>query len=125
MISEKYNLDIGINTNCIEIEKLIYMIKHKWINRVIVGLDYFDKDISKNSPVGVSSKQILDNILKIKSFGCDVSISSVYNDDLENKIKMLEWGIEHEVRIKILEIVNQKRKKYIKRILKNGKNITR
>ena len=83
MISEKYNLDIGINTNCIEIEKLIYMIKHKWINRVIVGLDYFDKDISKNSPVGVSSKQILDNILKIKSFGCDVSISSVYNDDLE------------------------------------------
>lgn len=111
MISEKYNLDIGINTNCIEIEKLIYMIKHKWINRVIVGLDYFDKDISKNSPVGVSSKQILDNILKIKSFGCDVSISSVYNDDLENKIKMLEWGIEHEVRIKILEIVNYKKEK--------------
>ena len=88
MISEKYHLDIGINTNCIEIKKLIFMIKNNWINRVIVGLDYFEGKISKNSPVGVSSKQILENILKIKKLGCDVSISSVYNDDLENKIKM-------------------------------------
>ena len=111
MISEKYHLKIGINTNCIEIEKLIYMIKQNWINRFIVGLDYFDNEISKNSPVGVSSKQILENILKIKQLGCDVSISSVYNDDLENKIKMLEWGIENNIRIKILEIVKNERKK--------------
>lgn len=109
MISEKYNLDIGINTNCIEIEKLIFMIKNNWINRVIVGLDYFDGNISKNSPVGVSSKQILENIIKIKELGCDVSISSVYNGDLENKIKMLEWGIENGVRIKILEVVKNER----------------
>ena len=111
MISEKYNLDIGINTNCIEIEKLIYMIKKHWINRVIVGLDYFDGEISKNSPVGVSSKQILNNIIKIKELGCDVSISSVYNNDLENKIKMLNWGIKNNVRIKILEIVKDEREK--------------
>lgn len=111
MISEKYNLDIGINTNCIEIEKLIYMIKKHWINRVIVGLDYFDGKISKNSPVGVSSKQILNNIIKIKELGCDVSISSVYNNDLENKIKMLDWGIKNNVRIKILEIVKDEREK--------------
>lgn len=110
MISEKYNLEIGINTNCIEIEKLIFMIKNNWINRVIVGLDYFNSDISKNSPVGVSSKQILENIIKIKKLGCNVSISSVYNNDLENKMKMLEWGIENDVRIKILEIVKNERK---------------
>ena len=41
--------------------------------------------------------------------GCDVSISSVYNGDLENKIKMLEWGIENGVRIKILEVVKNER----------------
>ena len=55
MISEKYNLEIGINTNCVEIEKLILLIKNNWINRVIVGLDYFNNDISKNTPIGLSS----------------------------------------------------------------------
>lgn len=111
MISEKYHLEIGINTNCVEIEKLVFMIKNHWINRVIVGLDYFDGEISKNSPVGVSSKQILTNILRIKELGCDVSISSVYNDDLENKIKMLNWGIKNDIRIKILEIVKDEKEK--------------
>lgn len=89
MISEKYHLEIGINTNCVEVDKLIFMIKKHWINRVIVGLDYFDGKISKNSPIGIPSKQILKNIIRIKKLGCDVSISSVYNNDLENKISYL------------------------------------
>lgn len=119
MISEKYNLEIGINTNCIEIEKLVTLIKNNWINRVIVGLDYFDSRISKNSSVGVPSKQILENIIRVKELGCDVSISSVYNNDLENKIKMLEWGIRNNVRIKIIEIVkNEKEKDTSKEFLK-------
>lgn len=105
MISEKYNLRVSVNTNCIEIEKLVQLIKNNWIDRVVVGLDYFDNDISKNSPIGVSSKQILDNILKIRKLGCDVSISSVYNNDLQNKVNMVDWGIENGVRVKILEIV--------------------
>lgn len=105
MISEKYNLEIGINTNCIEIDKLLCMINKGWINRVVVGLDYFNKDISKDSPVGKSSKQILENILRIKNTGCNVSISSVYNNDLENKINLIDWGIKNGVRVKVLEIV--------------------
>lgn len=109
MISEKYHLKIGINTNCIEIEKLILLIKNNWINRVIVGLDYFDANISKNSPVGVSSKQVLKNIIKIKELGCDVSISSVYNNDLENKIKILKWGIKNGIRVKLIEEVKNEK----------------
>lgn len=111
MIHEKYNLEIGINTNCVAIEKLIPLIKNNWVSRIIVGLDYFDGDISKNSPVGISSKKILENIIRIKNLGCNVSISSVYNDDLENKLKMLNWGIENGVRIKILEIVKNEQEK--------------
>ena len=109
MISEKYNLKIGINTNCIEIDKLLYMINRGWIDRVIVGMDYFDKDISKDSPIGESSKQILNNILKIKDANCDVSISSVYNNDLQNKINLINWGIKNGVRVKILEIVKDEK----------------
>lgn len=81
------------------------MINKGWIDRVIVGLDYFNKDISKDSPIGKSSKQILENILKIKSTGCNVSISSVYNNDLENKINLIDWGIKNGIRVKVLEIV--------------------
>lgn len=81
------------------------MINKGWIDRVIVGLDYFNKDISKDSPIGKSSKQILENILKIKNTGCNVSISSVYNNDLENKINLIDWGIKNGIRVKVLEIV--------------------
>ena len=49
MLSEEYKLKVGINTNCIEYEKLLYMIDNGWIDRVIVGLDYYDNKISKNS----------------------------------------------------------------------------
>ena len=109
MISQKYNLKIGINTNCIEIDKLVDMINKGWINRVVIGMDYFDSDISKDSPIGESSMKILENALKIKKLGCDVSISSVYTNDLENKLKLIKWGIENNVRIKILEIVKNEK----------------
>lgn len=105
MLSEKYNLKVGINTNCIEIDKLLFMIKQRWIHRVVVGLDYFNAPISKQSPVGISSKQILNNILKIKKENCDVSISTVYNNDFENLENLVRWSISNGIRIKILEVV--------------------
>lgn len=105
MLSSEYNLKVGINTNCIEINKLLYMIKNGWIDRVVVGLDYFDESISKKSPVGKSSKEILDNILKIKTLGCDVSISTVYDNNYENIHKLVKWCIKNEIRIKIIEII--------------------
>ena len=65
MIAEEFNLRIGINTNLIAYEKLKVLIDKGWIHRVVVGLDYFDGKISKNSPIGKSSKEILENILNI------------------------------------------------------------
>lgn len=35
MSAEKYKLKVGINTNTIEIEKLLYMINKGWIYRVV------------------------------------------------------------------------------------------
>lgn len=105
MLSEDYGLKVGINTNCIEIEKLLYMINQGWIDRVIVGLDYFDGIISKKSSIGKSSETILNNILKIKELGCDVSISNVYDNDYDNIRKLVQWCIDNEVRIKIIELI--------------------
>jgi len=119
MLSQEYHLKIGINTNCIEIDKLIRLIKKGWIERVIVGLDYFDNVISKQSPIGRSSKEILNNILKIKQLGCDVSISTVYNNDYQNIYNLIDWCIENQIRVKVIEVIKNEThetsdEKYIK-----------
>lgn len=105
MLAEKYHLKVGINTNIIEIEKLMYMINKGWIYRVVVGLDYFDAPISKQSPIGISSKQALENILRVKESGVNVTISTVYNGDYDNLYKLVNWAHENKIRIKILEEV--------------------
>lgn len=105
MLSEKYGLKVGINTNLIEIEKLMYMVNRGYIHRVVVGLDYFDGDISKNSPVGVSSERILSNILEVRDAGVDVSVSTVFNGDYDNLYNLINWCLENGIRIKILEEV--------------------
>ncbi len=106
MLSEKYHLKVGINTNIIEIDKLMYMIEKGWIYRVVVGIDYFDGEISKQSPVGISSKQALANVLRVKESGVNVTISTVFNGDYENLYNLVNWCKEHKIRIKILEEVD-------------------
>lgn len=103
MLSEEFNLKVGINTNCILINKLFFMIKQGWINRVVVGLDYFDSPVSKNSSIGLSSKKILNNILQLKKLGCDVSIATVFCDNYDDVEKLVEWCINNKIRIKIIE----------------------
>ena len=105
MLTEKYHLKVGINTNIIEIDKLMYMIEKGWVYRVVVGLDYFDAPISKQSPVGISSKQALENILRVKNAGVNVTISTVYNGDYDNLYNLVNWAKQNNIRIKILEEV--------------------
>ena len=104
LLHNKYHLRISVNTNCVAFDKLEPLIEKGWISRVIVGLDYFDAPISKNSPVGVSSATILKRVLRIRDLGCNVSVDTVFNDDYENKKQMVEWGIKNGIRIKIIEI---------------------
>lgn len=105
MLKTEYNLKVGINSNIIEIEKLLKMIESGYIDRVVVGLDYIDGKISKQSPIGKSSKEILEGILEIKKRNCNVTISTVYNGNYNNTYKILKWGIENGIRVKILEEV--------------------
>lgn len=103
MLSKEYGLKVGINTNCVEIEKLLNLIDEGFIDRVIVGLDFYDAKISKQSPIGKSSKEILNSILKIKEKGCNVTISTVYNNDYNNIYNLVNWCINNQIRIKIIE----------------------
>lgn len=108
MLANDYHLKVGINTNCIEIDILMNLINQRLIDRVIVGLDYYDGKISKQSPIGVSSKTILENIKKIKNAGVNVSISNVYNGDYDNIYKLVNWCNKEKIRIKIIEEIKNK-----------------
>ena len=98
-----YGLKTSINTNCILIDKLLYLVKRNLINRIVVGLDYYDGKISKNSPIGVPSQKILNNIMELKKHGCDVSISTVFSNNFDDIDKLVGWCISNNVRIKIIE----------------------
>jgi len=102
------DIKIGLNTNGILIDKILDLINKNYIDRIVVGIDYFDGDISKNSPIGVSSKKILENILKIKQKNIRVEIAKTYNSDLDNTILLTKWAIEKKIPIKIIEIVDGK-----------------
>ena len=104
MIKEQYGLKVGVNTNGILDNIILEGIDKGFIDRIVVGIDFIDGKISKMSPVGKSSKEILDSILKFKKHGCDVSISTVFAGDINNTLSLLKWGIENDVRVKILEV---------------------
>lgn len=112
LLHNKYGLKISINTNCVAFDKLLPLVKNGWISRIVVGLDYIDAPVSKNSPVGVSSKVILERILELKKNNCDVSIATVFNNDYDNKEKIVKWCIDNNVRVKIIEIEKNEISKY-------------
>ena len=105
-IKTKYpHVSLGVNTNAVEIHTLLQLITLGYLNKIAVGIDYFDAPISKNSSIGLSSKEILDNIMRIKNAGGNVDLSVVYNGDLDTIEKLVEWCFQKNIFIKILEII--------------------
>lgn len=114
ILAGEYGLKIGINTNGILICKLLPLISTGMVVRVVVGIDYYDNVVSKQSPVGVPARTILENVRKVKDAGADVCIDVVYQDNYENIANIVRWGIENRVRVKIIE--------QVKRDIQNPKN---
>lgn len=109
LIKNKYGLKLGINTNLIKIDVLQELLDKNLVDRIVVGLDYFDGKISKNSPIGKSSSEIKNNILKLKKYPVKVAVDMVYNkqnrDDIE---KMFEFCLVNKIEIKVLEDIFSK-----------------
>lgn len=104
MIKDQYDLKIGINTNCVNYDNLLDLSKNGYINRIVVGLDYFDGKISKNSPIGLSSQIILSRIKELRNYVNDISIDIVYSNNEDDIYNIINWGIENKIRVKVIEI---------------------
>ena len=108
LIVDKYKLRVGINTNCVKFDDLLSLCKENYINRVVVGIDYFDQPISKNSPIGLSSSIILNRVKELKKYVNDISIDIVYSNNKDDILNLIDWGIKNHVRVKVIEIEENK-----------------
>ena len=106
VFKERYNLFVGINTNSFKADTLLYLSENRLIDEVVVGMDYFDSNVSKQSPIGRSSKDVKETILKMKTLGISVAIDVVYDGDYENISRFVSWALMTEIPLRILEIVD-------------------
>ena len=105
MLKKEFALPyVGFNTNGILINRLIPIAEERLLDSVVIGVDYVDGEVSKNSPIGLSSKVILENILLLKQLGQDASIAYVYDGDIARLEQLVDWCINHNVILKILEV---------------------
>lgn len=98
--------NVGVNTNGIRLTpSFSQKLMTAGLDIVVVGLDYFDSTISKDSPRGKSSEIIRNHVLTANEMGLNTQIASVYsNSDNENMIRMAEWCNKNGVLLKILEV---------------------
>lgn len=104
IIKNKFRMTVSINTNLVRYHILNELLQNNLVDYVVVGVDYYKGKVSKNSPIGLSSKNILGNVLKIReSYGDIVSISAVYNKDYDNMRELASFCIDNLIRLKIIE----------------------
>lgn len=98
--------DVGINTNGMMLtSQRLHKLSDTKLDVIVVGIDYFNSSISKDSPHGKSSEKILKQVLMAKAMGFNVQIASVYsNSDPLNIIQLAEWCNHNNILFKVLEI---------------------
>jgi cyclic pyranopterin phosphate synthase len=94
---------VGFNTNGIRIDSLLPIVSEKLLDDVVVGLDYNDGAVSKDSDVGLHSEAILEHILALTSLGQNVSIACVYDGDYDRLERLAAWCLSNHVPLKVLE----------------------
>lgn len=107
MIKHDLGIDnLGINTNGVEKDVLIKLCQSNLLHQVVIGMDYFDKPVSKKSPIGCSSFEIKELVIMLKQMGVNVQVATVYSDNEEDIYNLIEWGLKNHVLIKVLEEEN-------------------
>jgi molybdenum cofactor biosynthesis enzyme MoaA len=97
---------VGFNTNGMLRKKLMPIVEEKLIDKLVIGVDYPDGVVSKDSTVGLPSSVILETILMAQDLGQDVSIAYVFCGDYLRLEHLAAWCLENQVTLKILQVTN-------------------
>lgn len=103
----KYELgiaNVGINTNGILKTKLFELCDERLADQIVVGLDRFGSSISKQSPIGVASSQILETVEQLHARGANVQIACVYEGEFADTLALVKWALDRGILIKVLEV---------------------
>lgn len=103
--------EVSLNTNAVRDDILLKLIDNGDVDSIVVGIDYFDAPISKMSPIGKSSKEILQTVIKAKNMGCKVSVDMVFDENEADIEKMAWWAYDNKIRLKIIEKVSKHKMK--------------
>ena len=78
------------------------------LRQVEIGIDYFDNNVSKKSPIGPSSMEVKELVLFLKQIGVNVQVAVVYSNNEDDVYNLIEWGLENHILIliKVLEEEN-------------------
>lgn len=98
---------VGLNTNGTLRNALLRIVREKLVDRLVIGLDYQDADVSKLSPVGLPSRVVLETIVLAKALGQDVAIACVFDGNYAVVEDLAAWCLEHQVALKILQVTNE------------------
>ncbi len=104
-----YIANVGVNTNGVLLKgPLLLGLIDAGLDVAVVGLDYFAGTVSKASPVGRPSAEILTNVLAAKALGLNVQVASVYSRDNERDIyDLVDWCLTNSILIKVLEVSSE------------------
>jgi cyclic pyranopterin phosphate synthase len=97
---------VGFNTNGTLRSTLLRIVREKLVDKLVIGLDYQDADVSKDSPIGLPSRVVLETIVLAKALGQDVAIACVFDGNYAVVEDLAAWCLEHEVTLKILQVTN-------------------
>ncbi len=102
VLKSKSNITmLGINTNAYDREKLFEVADY--VDQIVVGIDFFNGECSKQSPIGPTSNQVLTTVLELKKKEhLKVEIDSVLSDP-QNMLDLMKWCLNNNVLIKVLE----------------------
>lgn len=117
LIKHKYHLQVGINTNLIKFDIILELLKNHLIDKLVVGMDYYDGKVSKNSPVGISSKIIRQNLSSIKNMPISIAVDMVYTNNKNDIDKMMKYCLNNGFEIKVLEDIGNLSEEYHKEFM--------
>ncbi len=97
------SVEVGLNTNGLLREKLVSICSKGLVDRIVIGMDFYDANVSKKSPIGISSKLIREMALELNEYSIKLEIAVVYDDNKEDVIRLIEWGLNNGIVIKVIE----------------------
>lgn len=96
--------NLGLNTNGYRACMLEEICDEQLLDQVVIGMDFFDSNVSKNSLIGPSSKEIKKEILNLKNKGINVQIATVFTGNINEIFLFVEWALNNGILLKIIEV---------------------